>query len=228
MALEAASIPAGAPVASRDGQIAAVLDGGTGALLTWVGGVPLSATAEDAGSIGRALGEAHLVLRRTRIADAPPFDWMDCDAPHLDAEPWVRPAVARAVHEWEGVRHHVSAWGFLHGDPAPEVFRQNGSEGTCGIIDWSSGVDGPCVYDLASACMYLGRGPGSEVVEAYAAHGPVPLREIDLALPALLRYRYAVQADYFARRVAENDLTGLSDPADNQHGLDDAHEMLDG
>jgi hypothetical protein len=36
----------------------------------------------------------------------------------------------------------------------------------------------------------------------------------------------AVQADYFARRIAEHDLTGITGPADNEKGLDDARQWL--
>ena len=31
----------------------------------------------------------------------------------------------------------------------------------------------------------------------------------------MLRFRWAVQADYFAHRIADHDLTGISGPADN-------------
>jgi hypothetical protein len=41
-----------------------------------------------------------------------------------------------------------------------------------------------------------------------------------------LRFRRAVQADYFARRIAEHDLTGITGPADNEKGLDDARRWL--
>ena len=38
----------------------------------------------------------------------------------------------------------------------------------------------------------------------------------------MLRLRWAVQADYFARRVATDDLTGIDGPAENEKGLEDA------
>jgi hypothetical protein len=50
--------------------------------------------------------------------------------------------------------------------------------------------------------------------------------EVERALPVLLRFRWAVQADYFARRIAEHDLTGITGPADNEKGLDDARRWL--
>jgi hypothetical protein len=45
-------------------------------------------------------------------------------------------------------------------------------------------------------------------------------------LPVLLRFRWAVQADYFARRVATDDRTGISDAAENEKGLVDARDGL--
>lgn len=42
----------------------------------------------------------------------------------------------------------------------------------------------------------------------------------------MLRFRWAVQADYFARRVSANDLTGISGPEENEKGLEDARRAL--
>jgi hypothetical protein len=42
----------------------------------------------------------------------------------------------------------------------------------------------------------------------------------------MLRFRWAVQADYFARRIADNDLTGISGPEENEKGLEDARRAL--
>jgi hypothetical protein len=38
--------------------------------------------------------------------------------------------------------------------------------------------------------------------------------------------RWAVQADYFAQRVTNNDLTGIGDSRDNENGLKDARRAL--
>jgi hypothetical protein len=35
-----------------------------------------------------------------------------------------------------------------------------------------------------------------------------------------------VQADYFAWRIAENDLTGIAGPEENEKGLEDARRFL--
>jgi len=42
----------------------------------------------------------------------------------------------------------------------------------------------------------------------------------------MLRFRWAVQADYFARRIATGDLTGIESAAENESGLADAHAWL--
>ena len=38
--------------------------------------------------------------------------------------------------------------------------------------------------------------------------------------------RWAVQADYFAKRITDDDLTGIDGPADNETGLEDARRGL--
>ena len=44
----------------------------------------------------------------------------------------------------------------------------------------------------------------------------------------MLRFRWAVQADYFARRITGNDLTGIAGPEENEKGLEDARRALCG
>jgi homoserine kinase type II len=50
--------------------------------------------------------------------------------------------------------------------------------------------------------------------------------EVERGLLPMVRFRWAVQADYFARRIVHNDLTGISGPQDNEKGLDDARRCL--
>lgn len=74
--------------------------------------------------------------------------------------------------------------------------------------------------------MYLG-GPDDAraFLDAYRRHGPLGTDELQL-LDAFRRFRWAVQAVYFAWRLANGDLTGVADQADNQKGLDDAGRGL--
>jgi homoserine kinase type II len=50
---------------------------------------------------------------------------------------------------------------------------------------------------------------------------------VDRGLLAMLRFRWAVQADYFARRTVAGDLTGIADATGNEAGLEDARRGLD-
>ena len=171
----------------------------------------------------------HRVLRNRQVPGAQRFHWVDPAAAHLELRPWLRPAVTAAVDALTALQNRPPPWtqGLLHADPAPEAFRLDLASGQCGIIDWSSAHDGPLLYDLASAVMYLG-GPAraAAMTGAYQAAGLLTEREIADGLPVLLRFRWAVQADYFARRITANDLTGITGPEENEKGLDDARLAL--
>ena len=88
-------------------------------------------------------------------------------------------------------------------------------------------MTGPLLYDLSSAVMYVG-GParGAPLVEAYLAAGVMERPEVERGLLPLLAFRWAIQADYFARRIATNDLTGIAGPEENEVGLEDARRSL--
>jgi Ser/Thr protein kinase RdoA (MazF antagonist) len=228
-ALEAGGIPAGAPAPTRDGR--PVLDvGGQGlALLTWVAGEELTgASADEQRTIGRTLGRVHRALCGVAVGAVQRFHWVRPEAPHVALRPWIRPAVRSAVAALDELGPRSLTWGLLHTDPAPGHFRFDRSSGRCGVIDWSVALEGPLLYDLASAVMYMG-GPGraDHLVRAYLDQAVVAAAEAERALPVLLRFRWAVQADYFARRIVERDLTGIDGPAANEKGLEDARRWLD-
>lgn len=63
-------------------------------------------------------------------------------------------------------------------------------------------------------------------VAAYLAEGVLHEAEVDRALEPMLRLRWAVQADYFAQRIAKNDLTGIAGPHENLVGLEDSRRGL--
>ncbi len=75
--------------------------------------------------------------------------------------------------------------------------------------------------------MYLG-GPdrAAAMTDAYQSAGPLTPRGAADGLPAMLRFRWAVQADYFAGRITANDLTGITGPEENDKGLEDARRAL--
>jgi len=58
------------------------------------------------------------------------------------------------------------------------------------------------------------------------ARGQPGAAEVHAGLVPMLRFRWGVQANYFAWRIAENDLTGISGPQDNEKGLEDARRSL--
>jgi Ser/Thr protein kinase RdoA (MazF antagonist) len=223
--VEAAGLPAGAPVPTTSGGLCVDGPEGVTALLAWVAGAPLDgADTAEVETIGRTLGRAHRALAGADVRGAAGFDWVDPDAPHLDVQEWVRPAVRDALAGWTALRPRVRAWSLLHGDPSPEAFLVT-ADG-CALIDWASCVHGPCLSDLASALMYVGRAAATPLVTAYLSQAPTDPAEVEEGLLAMLRLRWAVQADYFARRLAENDLTGIEGEADNRKGLDDARRAL--
>jgi homoserine kinase type II len=226
--LDQAGIPAGAPEPTRTGDLTAGAGGCRLGLLAWVPGEPL--TGADQGErrlIGSTLGRVHRTLSGEVVPATQRFHWVDPAARHLSLRPWLRPAVAAAVAAL--ARPGLRAWstGLLHADPAPGAFRLDPVTGRCGVIDWSTALYGPLLYDLASAAMFLGGLDRSgEMTETYLAAGVLSTAETEEGLALMLRFRWAVQADYFARRIAGNDLTGIAGPQDNEKGMEDARRAL--
>lgn len=140
----------------------------------------------------------------------------------------LRPAVRAAIDQLHAAQQGTAfTQGVLHGDPAPEAFLIDAS-GQTAIIDWGSVTWGPLMYDVASARLYAGNEASfSAVLDGYLDAMPLPAEEL-AALPTFLRFRWAVQADYFARRIWEHDLTGIDSAAGNEKGLADARRRLAG
>jgi homoserine kinase type II len=225
---ESSGVPCGAPVPTLAGDLVVDAGGSALALLRFVDGVELTgASIEDLNVIGTTLGRLHRALLGRDLPNATPFPWLDPAAGHLSTRPWIRPAIVDALTAWRSIPPESLAWAPLHTDPAPEAFRLDAATGVCGLIDWDMGVVGPLLYDLASAQMYVG-GPARSgpLIAAYAETGALALEEIERALPVLARVRWAVQADYFAKRIAADDLTGIDDRSGNEKGLEDARRGL--
>jgi Ser/Thr protein kinase RdoA (MazF antagonist) len=226
--LEQAGIPAGAPVPAADGQLTVPVASGRLALLTWVPGHALAGqTDAEQQLIGTTLARVHRALAGQSIETMEHFHWVDPDADYLSLRPWLRPAITAALDALDSAGPDTMSEGLLHADPAPDAFRLDPVTGQCGMIDWSYALDGPLLYDLASAVMYVG-GPdhAGELIAAYLAEGILQRAEVRQGLAAMLGFRWAVQANYFAWRIAENDLTGIGGPQDNEKGLEDARRFL--
>jgi Ser/Thr protein kinase RdoA (MazF antagonist) len=226
--VDAAGIPAGVPEPTRDGRTWISIDDQVLALLRFVDGDGLVGDeAEEQGLIGSTLARAHQALIGAAVPGTATFHSPDADAAHLDVEPWVRPAVRDAIEAYDALPPATLTFGLLHTDPAPEAFLFDARSRTCGLIDWDTGLVGPLMYDVASAVMYLGGSArANSFLDAYLAVGTISPTELDRSLAPMLRLRWAVQADYFAHRLATNDLTGIADARDNRKGLDDARRAM--
>ncbi len=55
---------------------------------------------------------------------------------------------------------------------------------------------------------------------------PAPRRADSGYRMRTLQLRWAVQADYFAPRIATNDLTGIEGPEENEEGLNDGRRAI--
>lgn len=214
----------GRPVPTTDGRL--VLADPPLALLEHVPGRELDGETDDEQHwMAATLAGIHLAGRPTRGDATGAFmtDWLASALPEITAHPWL----ARAV---EAVRAETDpltlTWSGLHTDPAPEAFVHDDTTGVTGLIDWTGARRGPVLYDVASAVMYLGGSDAARpFLDTYRRHGPLDDAELQ-RLDAFRRFREAVQGSYFARRLANHDLTGGIDPAENEKGLDDARRRL--
>lgn len=237
--LERTGVTAGAPEPTRTGDLGLEVADGVLALLRWVDGRPLHGGDDfEQTLMGDTLGRAHHVLCAggpTAVGRRRGFpSWIDVKGAHLDVEDWVRPAVLTALAHYARLNQELGnsrglglTWGRLHADPEPEAFRWSTTEQDCALIDWSSAVEGPLLYDLASAALYVGGlARAGALMDAYARTDVLPVSEITAGLDVLLQVRWAVQADYFAHRLAVNDLTGIEDASENIAGLHDARSFF--
>jgi homoserine kinase type II len=237
--LEQIGFQAGGPIRTVAGALTVPLGGETLALLRFERGEPLDPTrADDLRIWGQTMARFHSLSLQMRSIPAGlphwPWAWLDPTEEHLRIEPWIRPAIERVlaeVGELEASRQLTV--GIVHGDAAEPLIDR--ATGEWALIDWGAAMWGPLLYDVASACWYIQfkyRNDSRDLalfLEAFRQGGPLPADELK-ALDAFVRLRCAVQAFYFAWRIANNIGTGLTDLAENQKGLDEARmawEQLD-
>jgi Ser/Thr protein kinase RdoA (MazF antagonist) len=232
--VQAAGIPSGAAVPTRAGALtASVADPATAsrrplALLNYVPGDELSDSDPDhVRLVGTTLGRVHVALREARVDGIRRLRGIDLDAGYMGLRDWIRPAVTAVLDEYAELDPDSLTSGLLHSDPAPEAFRIDRSTGIVGLIDWGAALSGPLLYDVASAAMYVGGVDRADtLLDAYLATGALPSAEVERGVSTMLRFRWAIQAMYFAWRTASDDLTGIDDGAGNEEGLADAKRML--
>ena len=210
-------IQIGLPVRTLSGGLTAEVPAGVLCVLRRVPGRPLDgADPLDQQWWGDRLGAAHRGLAGFEHPGLRRWNWLATEGPHLAVEPWLRPAVADAVTAM--TRLTVTdrlTYGVLHGDPAAQGFVLDPGSGRAGLLDWGACGTGPLVYDVAAAVVYAGGYEAAgELLDGYVAAGPVDREELDAALPVLLRFRWAVQADLFARRLSAARAGAPSDGTD--------------
>jgi Ser/Thr protein kinase RdoA (MazF antagonist) len=207
--LRVRGVEAGRPMRTLHGDLTVETPAGVYAVLRRAPGRPLAAADPiDQELWGDRLGAVHTVLQGFHHPGLRPWRMLDADAGHLVIAPWLRSAIAETVTAT--TRLTVTdrlTYGVLHGDPAPGDFVVDPATGRAGVLDWGARGIGPLVYDVAAAMFYTdGPEAGHHLLDGYLAAGPVDRDELDAALPVLLRFRWAVQADRWARR---NDRAGL-------------------
>jgi Ser/Thr protein kinase RdoA (MazF antagonist) len=229
--LERAGLRAGGPVRTSAGSLTVSVGDRVLALLRFARGEPIEPTQPgDLRIWGETMAQFHTLLLQAPAVPAGlprwPWTWLGPTVEHLGIEPWIRPAVERALAEaCELEATRPLTLGIVHGDGATVLVDR--ATGERAVIDWGASMWGPLLYDIGSACWLFRfqgrRGPRefAPFLEAYQSRGL--LAEDELAtLDVFVRLRCAVQALYFSWRVANDIRTGIADPAENQRGLEDA------
>jgi Ser/Thr protein kinase RdoA (MazF antagonist) len=202
--LRGRGVAAGQPVRTLGGALTVELPAGTVAVLRRVAGRTLrGGDPVDQQWWGDRLGAVHRELQTFAHPGLRRWNGLDPAAAHLAIQPWLRTAVAEAVTA--ATRLTVTdrlTYGVLHGDPAAEDFVVDPQTGRAGVLDCGAAGSGPLVLDVAAAVVYAG-GPDAagELLDGYLAAGPVRRDELEAALPVLLRFRWALQADWSARTL---------------------------
>jgi len=214
----------GRPVPTTDGEL--LLTEHALALLERVPGRELEGgTVEEQRWMAGTLAGVHIAGGPASGPSTATFaaEWVSPHAAGVKAHPWLAPAIEAVRAETDPL---TVTWSVLHTDPSPEAFIHDDASGVTGLIDWAGAKRGPVLYDVASAVMYLG---GSDHAAAflatYSARGPLDADEMQ-QLDAFQRFRWVVQAAYFAWRLEARDMTGVAGPADNEKGLNDARRGL--
>lgn len=224
--LGAHGLVTGEPLPARDGRLTVPVDGGALALLRHVPGRELTGACDDERrQMGRTLGAVHAATSAAPRRGGFP-GWLDPGRRETELVPWLASALTQVRAEFDDLP--ALTWATLHTDPEPGAFLLDIPTGRVGLIDWTGSCAGPVLYDVASAVMYLG-GPDASDAFLGAHQSAVGLPPEELVhLDALRRFRWGVQASYFAGRLVRSDDTGLdTDPEGNEHGLEDARRGLE-
>lgn len=225
--LGSSGLHTGAPCPSRRGALTEPWADGALALLRHVPGRELAGDTDvEQALIGTTLARAHRAGRPEQ--DRGPFmtEWLSPAGEVLSVAGWLPDALAVVRRDYAMLP--TLTWTQLHTDPAPEAFIHDDAAGTTGLVDWAGSRRGPVLYDVASAVMYLGGLPdAAPFLAAYEAEGLLDATELS-HLATFGRLRWAIQASYFAARIASDDQTGVADDPDhNRESLERAWRGLE-
>ncbi|MDO9456396.1 phosphotransferase [Nocardioides sp.] len=214
---ERSGVVTGAPVAAVGGDRVVLVDGGSLVLMERLSGTEVV----DGAVVGDILARVHTATVGHDLVLGLRWPWVEPAG--LSAWPDLQDAVSAALTEMLALGPLVT--GIAHGDPATDAFLHL-DDGRLAVIDWAGALAAPLLYDVASAAMYLGGlQAAAPMLTAYAdSDGPATP---DLPhVETMLRFRWAVQADYFARRAAGGDPLGTDDAAIDKGLADARHHLL--
>jgi homoserine kinase type II len=225
--LAARGLACGAPARARDGELTIPLPEGTLALLRHEPGIPPDLSVPDqVRRAGRVLARAHQALRDYPADGGPryrwPWEWVtQC----LDTIAMPEHVNAAARRIWPQIvrtvdRHQLSI-SVIHADPGPDCFLLGGNGAQDAIIDWTTTLRGPLLYDLA--CFAVITRPADPqaahwFTEGYAAQMPEIGPQLT-HLDCLVKARWLVNAIYFSSRIERGITRGPGSPTANQDGL---------
>lgn len=212
----------GDPFTTLTGRLVHTTADGAVALLRFAAGDALNPDdPQDQRDIARTLAAVHAAAPVRR--PGPFLNEATAGIVH-DVEPWIRPSVRLVLTEYSNLPDLT--WSLLHADPSPDAFLRQ-PDGRVALIDWTATTDGPVLYDVASALMYLGgRQNAGPFWDTYLKCSPAPAEELIEHIGTFTRYRAAVQAAYFSLRIGTQDRTGIDHDGENWKGLRDAERML--
>ena len=226
-ALGAAGLRVGEAVRLGAGGLTTAVAGGALALLRHVPGRELDGESEhEQQLIGATLATVHAAGGPELHTGPFMSEWLSPADDVLGVASWLPDALADVRREYDALP--PLTWSQLHTDPAPEAFIHDKDAGVTGLIDWAGSCRGPVLYDVASVVMYLGGPDRSErFLAAYGDRGPLDERELR-RLDSFRRFRWAIQASYYAGRIVAHDQTGIrDDPEHNQEALTRARRGID-
>ena len=229
--LAARGVACGAPARTSQGELTISLPEGALALLRHEpGAVPDLSAPGQVQRAGRALARAHRVLRDFPAGADPRYQWpWTWIGQHLDTPALPEHVRAAARRIWPKIVRTVAEQrltvSIIHADPGPDGFLLGTRDTQDALIDWTTTLRGPLLYDLACfAVMTRPAGPQAArwFAEGYVAELP-EFRPQLAYLDCLIKARWLANAVYFASRIERGISRGSDSPTANQDGLADAY-----